>query len=153
MLPRLIHHLLLTMGILGFFLQTLAGGVEIARSLCVGCEGIGWRVSESQQPLEFTQCCADGEPAGLTDAEHLSARSNGDDCSCVRVLLPAKASPTAPDSRAHIPSHEAMPIQAVMASPSFSPDCLNFGLTGRRSEPEYPPRLLSPQSRATVLMI
>lgn len=146
--PR--SHLALAWLIAGALLfQALWAGVPGGARLCIGCPGQGWSISQADIP--DAECC---DHEGEEKDDHADAVACGQGhCGCIRIPVGPREGFTLTAPRTPSLTGEG----AVEAPPvvGFMPLAVapNPSWVGFATGPPEPPRLLTPMSRRTVLLL
>lgn len=132
----------------GVMAQALGGGLA-GSVLCIGCERTGWTIAPAQEALRGDCCVDERESSEVPQDRGVQAQQR---CGCLTVPLGQGPRHVVASPRLDT-SHDAV---AVCATPAVA---LVTIVPARQSEiwpragPTHPPRLLSPSSRRTVLVI
>lgn len=149
---RFTRMLITAVCLLSILAQTIGGGLGASRMLCVGCDGGGWTINAPNEGLPVAECCGvecHTEPF----AESGCVIAHGEKpCGCIVVPLSdgiwittaAPRSATAPDI-------ETVFVSVIRAMPGAMP--IHEAVAWSRAGPSHPPRLLTPRSRFTVLVV
>lgn len=132
----------------GVIAQTLGGGFA-GSVLCIGCERTGWVIAPAQEALPG-DCCADECESSKAPHDHgVKAQRR---CGCLTVPLGQGLQRFVASPRLDTPRD----VVAIHVAPDIAPIAVIPARTSQvraRAGPTHPPRLLSPSSRHTVLVI
>jgi hypothetical protein len=135
--------------LVGVIAQTLGSGLA-GSVLCFGCERTGWTIVAPATHAVPNDCCADEcEPSEVPHNHGVRAEKS---CGCLTVALGQGlqhfvASPRLKASHGEVVTVCITPGIAPITVPVYQSEIW------ARAGPPHPPRLLSPSSRRTVLVI
>jgi hypothetical protein len=152
---RSLRILMLSLGVLGFLLQTLAGGAGAGQALCVGCERSWWTVTTPCDPANGIDCCDEDEGGGDTPAlpGHNPLAHGQNECGCIDVPLPGHTTISVATARIDLAGELSVHQPVAVMSLPWSWDVPATITSWARAGPRSPPRQLLPMSRCTVLVI
>jgi hypothetical protein len=155
---RSLRILMVSLGVLGFMLQSLAGGGRGAvagQALCVGCERSWWTVSPPCDPASAIDCCDEDENGGDTPVlpGHQPLAHGQNECGCIDVPLPGHARTAVVTARIDLAGKLSVHQPVAVMSPPWSWEVPATITSWARAGPRSPPRQLLPLSRCTVLVI
>jgi len=149
-----LQSVLVWLSALGFLLQSFCTGVPAGQRLCLGCEGSGWTVSTPVEIGAERGCC--GEDGDGTPQKNPTAPiAPGErDCGCVDVPLVsgtalAVAAPRA--DRFEGSESDSSGLTAVLPR-AMAAEARWIGNLAETNS-SFPPRLPTPRSRRTVLVL
>ncbi len=154
MLKRPLYIALVLLGALGFLLQSLCMGIPAGHSLCIGCNHGGWTVNAPCEQGGGPNCCeGDDEPESADNSGRPMAHSERQ-CGCIDVPLISGTAVTASAPRSDVTDTQVFKAAVVVAIlPPTMTVLSQFTAVRPRAGPSLPPRLLTPQSRRTVLVL
>ena len=134
--------------------QSLWAGVPGGLSLCIGCDEGGWSLAQAGEPVNGAACCAgDPEPSGPAD-QTVAARCETGACDCIRIPMRTAPDLTLVAPRAGAPTTTTvLPLHVVAFLPLAHEPPSARHARPPRAGPSTPPRLLTPMSRCTVLLL
>lgn len=152
---RSLHILMMSLGILGFLLQTFAKGAGAGQALCVGCETSWWTVRLPCDAANGIDCCEVEEETGDASAFRVNQPSahGQNECGCIDVPLHGHATVAVATARIDPAGEPATHPPAPVLGLSRSLDVPTTIMSWARAGPRSSPRQLAPRSRCTVLVI
>ena len=149
MLPVFARISVTVLCMIGLLVQSLGGGLS-SGVLCIGCERTGWTITGPESQTGPRDCCDDESESNdpsQQDSLKLERR-----CGCVSVPLTQGIQFSVISPRLETQSD----VIATAVLPNVTLTCAILECQSEiwtRAGPTHPPRLLSPSSRRTVLVI
>lgn len=140
--------------LVSLLIQSLGGGIGMGGVICIGCDRGGWAISFSADHGNVTDSCGntccDKDEADRSTTQ--TAVHGEERCGCVDVPLGSGVPIVSTELRVNS-SHAVIGVFVAGVIPSATALLECQTEIWCRAGPKHPPRLLSPSSRRTVLVI
>lgn len=157
MLKRPLQLALVLLGVLGFLVQGLFTNGAAGHNLCIGCDrdgAGGWTLSAPCETGGGPNCCEAEDEEESTEDPTLPSAHGKRDCSCIDVPLVGGTAVMTAAPRVDATNSDVFKAPVVVAiMPAVMTVESRCTAVRPRAGPSSPPRLLTPLSRRTVLVL